>query len=156
MNKKIEMALLGSLESGRRIALTEEAKGRTLKGRINVYACTPPLTQSSVKGGCGHWIVTIDRDTGVTPMFVKCGHCGGMATSRMYKVGFGLEPTHEWFRPATVNEIPVEYRGEGSIDHLRNGGLVMRPIGDGKWFAPTPEMKAFIEDEQRRIKAMMK
>lgn len=135
---------------GRALAAEQEAKGRSLKGRINVYACTPPMMPgTSMKGGCGYWIVTVDRDTGVTPMFVKCGHCDGTATSRMYKVGEGLEPTHEWYRPETIDGLDPAY-----FDHLRNGGLILRPIVEDRWLAPTPATIAFVENERRIFEQM--
>lgn len=142
----------GVFQQAREIGAKMEAEGHSLKGRVNVYACTPsPIPSSTMTGGCGYWIVTIDREAGVTPMFVKCGHCGGMATSRMYKVGHGLEPTHEWFRPTSEADLPKGYSVESCSDHLSNGGLLMRPIGDGKWIAPTPEIRAFIREEQARL-----
>lgn len=131
----------------------EASERRTLKGRLNVYACTPSIGVVE-RPSCGYWIVTVDRDAGVTPMFVKCGHCGETATSRMYKVGDGLEPTHEWFRPASADELPDGYTVGGVASHLENGGLLLRPIGDGKWLAPTPETIAFVESEQRMFRAM--
>jgi hypothetical protein len=127
-----------------------------LKDRINVYACTPPLLPgSSIQSGCGYWIVTIDREAGVTPMFVKCGQCGGMATSRMYKVGLGLEPTHEWYRPTSAEDLPEGYSLASVADHLANGGLLLRPIGAGRWLEPTPETVAFVREEQVRLRALM-
>lgn len=130
-----------------------EAEGHSFKGQINVYACTPPvIPNSTVNGGCGHWIVTIDREAGVTPMFVRCGHCGGTASSRMYRVGEGLEPTHEWFRPKFAAELPQGYSVGSVADHLSNGGLLLRPIGEDRWLEPTPETRAFVEQEQERIK----
>lgn len=136
-------------DEARAIGAKMEAEGHGFKGRINVYACTPPLSpSSSMKGGCGYWIVTIDREAGVTPMFVKCGHCGGTASSRMYKVGPGLEPTHEWFRPSSAVDLPEDRTLKGVEDHLRHGGLLLRPIGDGEWIAPTPEIREFIRREQ--------
>lgn len=132
----------------------QEASGHSLKGRVNVYACTPPIPgHSTMKSGCLHWIVTIDREAGVTPMFVKCGHCGGTASSRMYKVGDGLEPTHEWFRPTSADQMPEGYSVEGVAYHLENGGLLLRPIGDGKWIRPTPEIRAFAAREQEMYRA---
>lgn len=134
-----------------------EAGGHSLKDRINVYACTPPLMAgSTMTGGCGHWIVTIDREAGVTPMFVTCGHCGGTASSRMYKVGAGLEPTHEWIRPKSVAELPGRYSLSSVADHLSNGGLLLRPIGKDKWIAPTPEIRAFIWEEQARLGTLVR
>lgn len=142
------------LRSAREVAAKMEASGHNLKGRTNVYACTPNLMEPDAKSGCGYWIVTVDRDTGVTPMFVKCGHCDGMATSRMYRVGDGLEPTHEWFRPDSVDDIPPEYRGPGGMDHLNNGGLLLRPISDGRWLEPTPVTRAFVEREMAMLRSM--
>lgn len=129
-----------------------EAEGQSMKGRVNVYACTPsPMPGSSLKSGCGYWIITKDRDAGVTPMFVKCGHCGGTASSRMYRVGEGLQPTHEWFRPISPYQLPKGYSLASVSDHLRNGGLLMRPIGKDQWIKPTPEIKEFIRQEQERF-----
>jgi hypothetical protein len=134
-----------------------KAEGHSFEGRINVYACTPPMMAgSTMKGGCGYWIVTVDREAGVTPMFVKCGHCGGTASSRMYKVGAGLEPTHEWFRPASADELPEGYSVASVADHLSNGGLLLRPIDGAKWIAPTPEIRAFIREEQARLGTLLR
>lgn len=146
-----------AIRRGNEAAREMEVAGQGLKGRVNVYACTPPLMPvSSIRSGCGYWIVTIDRHTGVTPMFVKCGHCGGMATSRMYKVGPGLQPTHEWFRPAALREFPENYRGPQSLDHVARGGLLLRPLGKkDEWLKPTPETQAFVEEEQRRLRQLM-
>jgi hypothetical protein len=134
------------------------ASGDSAEGRLNVYACTPPMMPgSTIKSGCGYWIVTIDRAAGVTPMFTKCGHCGGVASSRMYKVGAGLEPTHEWFRPASEAELGPRYQLDTVTQHLLNGGLLLRPIKGhkDKWIKPTPEIKAFIKDEQDRIRQLV-
>lgn len=143
-------------DEARAVGLKMEAEGQSFKRRINVYACTPPLAPTTtMKGGCGYWIITIDRDAGVTPMFVKCGHCGGTASSRMYKVGPGLEPTHEWFRPSSAEDLPTGYTVDGIADHLRNGGLLLRPIGKDKWIKPTPQIREFIRREQEAIAGMM-
>jgi hypothetical protein len=142
-------------DEAREVGSRMEAEGQSLQGRINVYACTPPLMAgSTMKGGCGHWIVTIDRAAGVTPMFVQCGNCGGTATSRMYKVEDGLKPTHEWFRPKSAKELPKRYTLASVADHLRNGGLLLRPIGKDKWLKPTPETRAFIEREQAMLRSL--
>lgn len=129
-----------------------EAEGYGLQDRVNVYACTPPMMAgSTMKGGCGYWICTVDREPGVTPMFTKCGHCGGTATSRMYKVDQREKPTHEWFRPKSAAELPKGYTVDSVAQHLRNGGLLLRPIGNGKWIKPTPAIREFIKREQEML-----
>ncbi len=145
-------------EQAKAVGELMHAEGNTAEGQINVYACTPPLMPgTNVKSGCGYSIITIDRAAGVTPMFTRCGHCGGVASSRMYKVGAGLEPTHEWFRPASEAELPKGYTIESVAQHLANGGLLLRPVAGGKdkWIKPTPEIKAFIAEEQERLKEQL-
>ena len=92
------------------------------QGKINTYTCPT----------CGHRIITIDRDEGVTPMFVRCEgplRCDRDtlpgATSSMYRVAQTLTPTHEWYRPSVK-----EMRGlsPSMIHHIRQGGLLIRPI----------------------------
>lgn len=60
---------------------------------------------------------------GVTPFMVKCENCGGMASSKFYRVQDYLEPTHEWYRPASLAGVDQRY-----YDHLERGGLILRPI----------------------------
>lgn len=86
--------------------------------RKNAYECPD----------CGYYIVTIDRDPGVTPFMKRCGNCGGMAQSKMYRVSDWLEPTHEWYRPASLAGVP-----ESAYDHIENGGLLLRPIREDRW-----------------------
>jgi hypothetical protein len=151
-----EQSFFGKVQQ---VGLEMEASGNTAEGRTNVYACTPPLVDNpNVKGGCGYWIVTIDRAAGTTPMFTRCGHCGGTASSRMYKVAEGLIPTHEWFRPKNEAELKPNYEMNDALaNHLLNGGLLLRPVKGKKdrWIKPSPEIKAFITAEQKRVKEMM-
>lgn len=86
------------------------------KEKKNAYQCEE----------CASWIVTIDREQGVTPFMVGCGKCGAMAQSKMYRVSCSMEPTHEWFRPETLEGL-----SQWSADHVRNGGLLLRRIGGG-------------------------
>lgn len=95
-------------------------------GRENVYTCED----------CRGWIVTIDRDPGVTPMFLGCRvpqpttsepPCQGRMVSAGYPKGpkppqYG-PATWEWFRPDTVKGMePAMAR------HIMDGGLELRPI----------------------------
>jgi hypothetical protein len=111
------------LEKGR---LSAEEAGPGLKGRKNAYECDGEGVRGSGAGGCGAFIVTVDRDTGVTPFMLRCGRCGEPAHSKFYRVQDYLEPTHEWYRPDSLDG--VDYR---VFDHLEHGGLIIRPI-DGK------------------------
>lgn len=84
--------------------------------RKNAYECDE----------CGSYIVTVDREPGVTPFMVSCGNCGAMAKSKFYRVQAYLEPTHEWYRPETLDGLdPWE------SEHVENGGLLLRLIGGG-------------------------
>ena len=92
---------------------------------------------------CAGYIVTIDRDDGVTPMFLACrapritgDKCPGTMRSMMYpeepwpeKDGFGkaipTEPTWEWFKPSFKN---ARRKGPGFLDHALMGGLELREI----------------------------
>ena len=87
--------------------------------RINAYRC--PI--------CMNLTVTIDRDEGVTPMFLNCRvtpGCKGMAESYFYRPPKNAgEPTHEWYRPEAEEMRTLE---EGMLDHVRRGGLCIRAI----------------------------
>lgn len=77
-----------------------------------------------------HATVTIDREDGVTPMFISCPVCNGQATSRMYRVDQTLEPTLEWFKP-TLAELKKVYKGailQAMEEHVKQGGLDLRKI----------------------------
>lgn len=116
-----------------------DGKGFDNTGKMNAYECED----------CRAYIVTIDRNPGVTPFMTKCGICGGMATSKMYRVADWLEPTHEWYRPRTLDGIsPSVY------DHLSRGGLILRPIAGASWQTDTagmyPQNAAAIKCEMER------
>lgn len=91
------------------------------KGMINVYTCKK-----------GHRTVTVDRDSGVTPMFIDCPHdeCvnGGvlsfqLATSCMYRTDQSQTPSHEWYRPGDDETLNPAER-----EHVDAGGLLLRKI----------------------------
>lgn len=85
--------------------------------RTNCYVC-----------GCGHVMKTIDRNEGVTPMFMQCDSCGGRGVSSFYRdVRPDLEPTHEWFVP-TLQETKKLRGNPAMLDHIFNGGLEIRKI----------------------------
>lgn len=106
-----------------------------MRPRKNAYWCE----------ACHGYVVTIDVDEGVTPMFLACrvkgdpsdpgNDCKGMSQSMMYPKepwpetdGYGnpipTEPTWEWFKPADPSKLPP-----GMREHVEKGGLDLRPIG---------------------------
>lgn len=108
---------------GREIAERHNRDGGGFKNadRKNAYECE----------ACGSYIITIDRDPGVTPFMVKCENCGGMASSKFYRVQDYLDPTHEWYRPASLAGID-----KGYYDHIERGGLILRSIDGHGWCRP--------------------
>lgn len=97
----------------------------SLIGKKNIYTCTKE-----------HKIVTIDIADGTTPMFIGCPikGCGAQAQSQFYEdVNEKLTPAYEWFRPDD-HQVMTEVRKlteeegdvDGFIDHLHQGGLIMR------------------------------
>lgn len=87
-------------------------------GRMNAYVCDD----------CDRFIVTVDREPGVTPFTVSHKHaapdCGkGWLTSKMYRVADHLQPTHEFYRPDSLGGFD-----RNTAEHLRKGGLLLRAI----------------------------
>lgn len=99
-------------------------KGFDNEGRRNAYVCDHMADGSN---GCGSFIVTVDREPGVTPALLKCPQCGNFAGSKFYRIADWLEPTHEWYRPETLDGLT-----DGERDHVERGGLLLRQIGGGK------------------------
>jgi hypothetical protein len=118
-----------------------EAAERTaaFKDKKNAYYCEE----------CRGYIVTIDRDEGVTPMFLACrvkgdpadasNDCKGTSRSMMYppepwpeKDGFGkaipTEPTWEWYAPDSDERKRLRRHDPGTFDHVDRGGLLLRPV----------------------------
>jgi len=132
------------LVRGREIAERHNQDGDGFKnvGRKNAYECE----------ACGSYIVTIDRAPGVTPFMVKCENCGGMAKSKLYRVQSYLEPTHEWYRPERLEDVPP-----GSADHISRGGLILREIdGERGWSIAPVKYATDIEKERGALQEMMK
>lgn len=107
-------------------------KGFANAGKLNAYSCRGK--RGMAPGGgfqlvqtappCGRTMVTIDREPGVTPFIVQCPDCGGEAQSSAYKgINPAMIPTHEWYRPDSLEGL------EGwSLDHVSKGGLLLREI----------------------------
>lgn len=96
--------------------------------QLNAYRCPD----------CGGYIVTVDRDEGVTPMFLACrvkgdpSDPGNDCKGRMASMGYPPEPwpidatpTWEWYRPEgeAYAAMNAEMR-----DHIDRGGLALRPL----------------------------
>ena len=110
------------------------SKGFDNQARKNAYECDE----------CSSYIVTVDREPGVTPFMVGCGNCEGKAKSKFYRIAEWMEPTHEWFRPETLDGL-----SPWSIDHVKNGGLMLRQIGGGDaqtgWLKPEEGLAAAVD-----------
>lgn len=82
-------------------------------GAKNRYTCE----------ACGKFIVTIDRDEGVTPFMLKCRAtkgCAGTMYSSFYAMRDAGEPSFEWRKPTQG-----EYKAMNAAmqDHVDQGGL---------------------------------
>lgn len=105
-----------------------------MKGEKNAYHC----------GECHGYVVTIDVDDGVTPMFLACrvlgepsdpaNLCDGQMSSMMYPDepwpatdGYGTEiptePTWEWYKPERVEYLGLSRPAK---EHCDKGGLSLR------------------------------
>lgn len=95
--------------------MIEVENARASENKTNIYECT----------ACFRPVVTIDRDNGVTPMFIACPVCKEMSHSHMYLVDQSLRPTHEFYRPpfSTFKKLfgSEQY-------HVGQGGLMLRKI----------------------------
>ena len=85
--------------------------------RLNKYTCRT----------CGHSIITVDRDEGVTPFMIGCKAtqgCAGDMYSSFYRNVSG-QPTFEWRKP-TPHELAKASRE--MREHFKMGGLDIYPI----------------------------
>ena len=113
-----------------------------LKGKKNIYNCKT----------CGNTIVTQNREDGVTPMFLFCGHHGGCEAGSMVSMMYNVpqEPgilvaSHEWYRP---DDKELETLSDGSKEHVKNGGLLLRKK---EVVAPFDPLKAHKEAWQKDV-----
>lgn len=96
-------------------------------------SCPPPGSENTYQcEACKHFIVTVDRDRGVTPMLLSCDvwcvdGCNGTMVSGMYPKGpkpkHIPEPDYEWIRPKSDVGMSPEARR-----HYLRGGLTLRRI----------------------------
>lgn len=101
-------------------------KGYANNGRLNVYVC---------EHDASHHMVTVDREPGVTPFTTQCPTCAAAGVpgdgfyphpamrSHCYRVPQDLIPTHEWYRPDSLDGL-----SKGMADHVLRGGLHLREI----------------------------
>ena len=86
--------------------------------RVNYYKCQE----------CSMGIFTVDREKGVTPMFLACRatpDCNGMMVSSGYPHDdwFSLTPVkYEWYKPDLDDIQGDEY------EHVIRGGLLLRRL----------------------------
>lgn len=104
-------------------------------GAQNQYRCQ--------QTDCHRNLITIDRDRGVTPMFIACRTKDGVLTGckgPMVSYGYpplsskpkGLgPPTMEWYRPEASPIGHFDDNPEMEI-HIRKGGLALRPVTEGQ------------------------
>ncbi|MFV0311485.1 MAG: hypothetical protein ACK5KN_07540 [Dysgonomonas sp.] len=87
-----------------------------VENKCNVYTCR----------SCRHKVKTVDENTGVTPMFIRCDRCNDLMNSAMYNDTMpGERPTKGWYRPSYT-----EFHGLSASeqDHVLKGGLLLRDI----------------------------
>jgi len=90
------------------------------QGKKNAYRCA----------GCGHEIVTVDRDDGTTPFSMDCIACGGGAFSAFYNIDQDRVASHEWYIPGAEERAELLRLYPQTITaHVDEGGLLCRSIG---------------------------
>lgn len=99
----------------------QNTKTASFKGMKNLYFCNT----------CGHGIVTLDVDSGVTPFIIGCERgCGGAALSFFYRCPqpmlANIQPVFEWYKP-TPDEVAT--LSDAVRDHIARGGLIKRFAG---------------------------
>lgn len=96
-------------------------------GRENMYGCDT----------CKGYIVTVDIDRGVTPMYIKCQSETCSALMRSYGYPARPRPEHiasadwEWYRPE-VNALGRFDNDDDANEHILRGGLLLRGRTDAR------------------------
>lgn len=90
---------------------------------------------------CYNQIITIDRDSGVTPFMIRCRESGciGTAQSLLYRVGLTVPCSHEWYRPDVAEFKTLD---RNTQEHVRQGGLLLREIPP----IPLPESLSYLDE----------
>lgn len=100
------------------------------QGAMNAYVCQ--------QEECKRYVITTDRDRGVTPMFIACRTKDGVTTGckgPMVSSGYpkGAPPKHlgkptlEWYRPE-ASPLGFFDSNHEMNQHILKGGLALRPI----------------------------
>jgi hypothetical protein len=96
----------------------QKAEPESMIGRKNIYVCEK----------CFGHIVTVDRDSGTTPMFLGChatAGCDGMMQSSFYRVwDQSIGASHEWYRPTEPEKAALD---DATLAHVEQFGLLIRP-----------------------------
>lgn len=69
-----------------------QEKNKQGRDYLNTYVCEK----------CGHHVLTLDLEAGVTPFMILCERCDGTMTSRCYHQH---QPNFLWYRPKTYDEL---------------------------------------------------
>ena len=103
---------------------------KSFQYRINRYTCED----------CKAYIITVDRDLGVTPFLTTCKmeDCNGLMQSAVYRC-FQEVPEYEWYRPSLKEYKRLDI---ATKEHIQMGGLLLRKISD-------------IEDVTKRIERII-
>ena len=116
-----------------KMLLHEMIAGEVSPNRVNCYVCQT----------CKYTTKTIDRDKGVIPMMFSCIMCGETAMSTFFNdILPGKKPIIEWYRPSLEELFELS---PGEVDHVINGGLCYRNIGDSHTIKKKDKKQMLIE-----------
>lgn len=95
------------------VASIEDAKIYDGRGEYNLYECNK----------CNNYKVTLCKDKGVTPFFIRC-KCGGdmMHTKSSKQAPPSYVKVYNWVRPNLEQTMSLS---EGMRNHILNGGLIL-------------------------------
>ena len=89
-----------------------------------------PTYNAHVCKSCGFALWSVHVHKGTAPAMVTCPQCKGNAWSVFYRVNAFIvpegEPRFEWYRP-TLREMQHEKSSPEYLNHIVNGGLMLRP-----------------------------
>lgn len=102
------------------------AEAADFKPRFNYYRCDT----------CRGVYTTVDVHRGTTPMLLNCRlGCGGVMQSAFYPhpedwpVTVSRIADAEWYKPTLTEQKKMRRKARGLYDHVRLGGLILRPAG---------------------------